>query len=625
MPAGRGLAAGLLAGVAFGTTRLGAQRPAAGRCVPPDTAVTRRTPDAWPDAARAVTPFRGQRIAAVRVVALGPDRYGVLPAALHTTTRPETVRRLLLFVPGDTVDPSRVAQSMRQVRGLRYLAGASVHAACSETGGGVTITLTTRDQWSLLPRFGVGGPGGASDAVVGLEETNLLGTGRAARLYVRSDRGRVGAGASFGDPALLGSRLAGVLSRDVYRDGSAWGALVRTRDVGAFERWGLGVGVRQSALQAVVRGPAGIPVGTLGPAGAGAAQPGDTVRHTAAALLASRRVGGTTSAATFLVGGFEADRSVLTAGVRTRVVGPVAVRRTFIGADLGVARRSTRYVAVPWLVPSAHALGRENPAEFPLGVETDVVVGLGRDLATRLPTTHVDAWAGRMFSIGHRASDGTPRALASVDVWGNGYHPLAPVAGGGEWSAGTARAALGLVAPAHRGLWTARIAAERLADPDPDLRGLAMTDPVLRALPARTRFAEAALGATLERAVHVRPVTRGYVLDAALFGAASFRWDPAVSLSAATRAAALGGADPEYLAASTPGSPLALSSVGVGSVGLGLRLVPTAFGRATIRFDVGLPVLRTAGVPARPFFGITVTPAFGVHRGRDGGAVLSTP
>ncbi len=64
--------------------------------------------------------------------------------------------------------------------------------------------------------------------------------------------------------------------------------------------------------------------------------------------------------------------------------------------------------------------------------------------------------------------------------------------------------------------------------------------------------------------------------------------------------------------------------MGVGSVGLGLRLVPTALGCATIRFDVGLPVLRTTGVPTRPFFGITVPPAFGVRRGRDGGAVLST-
>ncbi len=577
----------------------------------------------------------------------------MLPAALHTTTRPETVRQLLLFAPGDTVDPARIAQSMRQVRRLRFLAGASVGVAC-DAGGGVALTVTTRDQWSLTPRFAVGGPGGASSAVAGLEETNVFGTGRSARAYVRSDYGRLGEGAAYADPALFGSRFTGAGGREVYRDGSAWSAGVRTRDAGAFERWGLGVGVRQSTLRSVVRAPASapangsaaasgafdistgsVPPGASAPGVQRGVLPGDTVRHTGAALLASRRVGGPPGAArgaTFVLTGLEADRSVVTAGVRTRVVGPVGVRRTFVGADVGFARRSARYVAAPWLLPSAtsvsaptaDSLGRDNPAELPLGTEIDAVVGLGRDLAARRPATHVDAWAGRVFPVGVRPSDGAPRALASLDLWGGGYHPLAS-GGGSEWSAGAVRAAAGLVAPARRGLWSAHVAAERLVDPDPDVRGLAMADPVLRALPARTRFAEEALGITVERSVHVRPVTRAYVLDAALFGAASYRWDPAVPLSAESRTAALAGADPEHLAAGVSGAPSLPSYAGVGSVGAGLRLVPTAFGRAALHFDVGVPVVRSAGIPARPFFGLTVTPAFGTGRGRDGGAVLATP
>lgn len=617
----------LLAGRTVGAQRpvSSAPRTASGSC---SAAPAEQVADDWPDVAHRLAGVAGRRIDSIRVVTHAPAwAHAGHSAPLHVTTHAATVRERLLFAVGDPLDPLRVAESMRQLRRLRFIAGATVDAACSPSGG-VTLTVATRDAWSLKPRLRMGSAG---EATAGIEESNLLGTGRGARLYARSDRGQLGIGAAYTDPALAGAPVTATISRDVFRDGSAWAALVSTPNAGAFERWGVGLAIAQSARASVLRERA--PAASL---------PGDSVRRLAAGLLVSRRLGDGAGSATFALAGLEAERTAVVAGARTAVLGPVDVRRSFVGVDVGVARRARRYQVVPWLLPTWRAssrdttrAARENPPELPIGTEVDALVGIGRDLVPGAPAAHVDAWAGRVWRAGS-AADGVPRALLSAGAWVGGFRPLgaarsgAPDAASGtaEWSDGVARLAVGAVAPGRRGLWSLQATAERLADPDPDTRGLAAIDPALRAIPGRSRLAEAALAVTVDRTVHLRPITHSYVLDAVLFGRASLRRDPATRLSPQSRLEALAGADPERLTSTaadgTPSEPLG-SRVAATSVGVGLQLTPARFGRSSIRLDLGIPVVASGGVPVhRPFVGLTIIPAMGAVRGRDGGR-LPTP
>jgi hypothetical protein len=179
--------------------------------------------------------------------------------------------------------------------------------------------------------------------------------------------------------------------------------------------------------------------------------------------------------------------------------------------------------------------------------------------------------------------------LVTSDVWISGY------ARGGAWDAGSNRGALSLFKRAPRGMWTLRIAGEQLRHPDPDVRALATTDLTLRALPQTCRLAQSALAASFERSAHLFAATRGYVVDGALFGAVSYRWDPAA-----------------------PGT----DRISIAAPGVGLRLTPTRLGNASIRFDLGYPIAASGGVVRRrPFFGVTLSPWIEAGRSRSAGEV----
>ena len=180
-----------------------------------------------------------------------------------------------------------------------------------------------------------------------------------------------------------------------------------------------------------------------------------------------------------------------------------------------------------------------------------------------------------------------PNLLITSDVWLTGY------ASGGAWDAGSNRGALSLFKRAPRGMWTLRIAGEQLRHPDPDVRTLATTDLTLRALPQTCRLAESAVAGSLERSAHLFGFTRGYVVDGALFGAVSSRWDPAA---------------------------IGTDRISIAAPGVGLRLAPTRLGSASIRFDLGYPIAVSGGVVRRrPFFGVTLSSWIEAGRSRSAG------
>jgi hypothetical protein len=216
--------------------------------------------------------------------------------------------------------------------------------------------------------------------------------------------------------------------------------------------------------------------------------------------------------------------------------------------------------------------------DVPLALESEAVVSVGRDAAVGAPTVHFDLWSGKAWLPSRRS-------LAVADVWASAY------AWTGRWDAATVRTAFGYYHAAKRGLWYMRLTAERLLDPDPDVRSFVTADPTAQVLPDRRRLAEAALGLTAERDVRLRPLTRSWALDGAVFAAASSRWD-AVAPS------------PEHLNA--------------GLLGLGVRLAPTRAGRATARLDVGMPVVGSSLLRRGPYVAIGISPWWGDDRHRVG-------
>ncbi len=496
--------------------------------------------------------LQSRPIGSVRIVTAPPPPIPGAPDAidnLHIQTRAGTVRRQLLFAAGGTVDTVAVSESLRRLRRLRYLSEVAIVATSCRGRAEVDLAVVTRDAWSTQPSVKLRG---TAAAIVGIEERNVLGTGRDAKVYVRSDGAQLGFGVAYADPWVAGTNVGASIARNTYRDGGDWTGGVALRERSVFDRWRANFTVASSVRAA----PAAI---------------GDTVRRESATLLLGRRMSRSAISATSLLFGAEYGKAQVAAGAAAAIVGPSAVRREFLGADVGVARRAAVYESVSWYLPGGGLV------ELPVALEGEAVLGVGRDLAFGRPALHADAWLGRFWMPDNRI-------LVSANAWGSGYRL------GQQWTAGSVRLALGIDAAASHGRWSARLAAERLSDPDPDVRALASADPTVAALPIRARLAEAAFATSVERDVYLHRLTGAYTLDAAGFGAGSMRWDPAV-----------GGLRPA-----------------VGVLGVGLRLTPARAGMARIGIDIGVPVLRSAGIAPRPFIALTISPWLEANRVRDG-------
>jgi hypothetical protein len=364
---------------------------------------------------------------------------------------------------------------------------------------------------------------------------------------LRSDVNGVRLSAGLRDPWFLGREL----SLDVRASGDGergeWMAVAQNRERSVLDR---------TTLEARVGGAAFAP---------SALRPGDYItfeafRRTQASLLAARRIARSGGAVLGLSAGAAYER----AEYEPLLAGPSTVLREFVGAGLGLRRRSVSYDTATWVLP-ANAI-----VDIPLSFEFDALAHAGRDLASGRPATRLDAWAGHMWLP-------TRTTLVAADAWMSGYHVS------GTAVSSMVRGSIHAERAATRGVWVAQIEGERWTAPDPDMRSLVLSDPTIPALGESARWSGAAGVASLERDVRLRTISRSWAVDAAVFGAASHRV----------------GAD-------------------VAVVGLGLRMVPTRMGRVTARLDVGVPVWRAGDVRTKPFIGIGITPWFDQDRQRDG-------
>jgi hypothetical protein len=381
-----------------------------------------------------------------------------------------------------------------------------------------------------------------------------MGTGRELDASLESRQGKTAASLSLTDPWVPRTNLAATLRVSRFSDGgSAWGAGISTRERSVFDPW--------AAELFASRSHRGVAPGA-----------GDVFRRDNAALLVRRRIGASDRAVTSFLFGGEAERTQLSAAPNAAIIGPAVARRSYAAVDLGLGRQSAAYDTLTWLLP------KEGLVDVPLAFEGEALVGAGPDLVTGQPAFHLDLWGGRMWHP-------RPSLLIVGDIWGSGY------LGDDRMDASTVRGALTVYRPAARGLWTVRLAAERLMQPDPDVRALATVDPVARLFPDRARLAEGAAAASAERSLHLLPLTRSWWLDGALFAAGSLRWDPVAHSS---------------------------ENLGATVVGAGLRLAPTKLGRDALRLDLGYPVINSSTLRRRLFVGLSISPWLEADRQRDG-------
>ena len=87
------------------------------------------------------------------------QRAGRFAAKQHMTTREPVIRRFLALQLGDRCTELRRAETERILRSQPFIADASV-LAYPDGNGGVTLTVTTVDEVSLILGAGIGGSGG---------------------------------------------------------------------------------------------------------------------------------------------------------------------------------------------------------------------------------------------------------------------------------------------------------------------------------------------------------------------------------------------------------------------------------------------------------------------------------
>ena len=166
--------------------------------------------EGWPLEARA-----SYRVASIRIIR--QDIFNTEDAAenkalfrlanrWHVHTRERTIRTLLLFSDGDTVDAGRLAESERLLRAKRFLYDARVIAnrLCD---GKVDIVVVTRDVWSLQPTASVTRTGGENEYDLGFSEHNVFGSGVEVDAELFKTLDRSGASAGFTNPNLGNSRI----------------------------------------------------------------------------------------------------------------------------------------------------------------------------------------------------------------------------------------------------------------------------------------------------------------------------------------------------------------------------------------------------------------------------------
>jgi hypothetical protein len=126
--------------------------------------------------------------------------------AIHGITRPEVIRRELLFSEGDAVDPAKLAETERNLRALDLFRSVKIRVEpVSENE--VDVIVHTRDGWTTQLSGSLGRAGGGNKFRAEIQENNLLGFGKSMSVSFASNPDRDTRAIAYEDPQFLGRRL----------------------------------------------------------------------------------------------------------------------------------------------------------------------------------------------------------------------------------------------------------------------------------------------------------------------------------------------------------------------------------------------------------------------------------
>ena len=393
----------------------------------------------------------------------------------------------------------------------------------------------------------------------GIEDRNLLGSGRLVSFTREMTLHGSGGAVSVSDPYLLNSDVAGNVRVSNLAGTHTLRLGLRNHEHSVLDTWQAEVNFARLSY-------------------------GDTVvaekaLHTIAAMaLVGRRIGTSTNAATSLLVGAEFDSAASISTSRSVRAGPAGALhvRSFAGLDLGLRRRTVQFDSASWIVPGANGF-----LDVPIGWEAEGIIGGGYERDVQAATMKLDLWLGRVF-IPHRGS------ILMVDGWYSGY------SGRGVDRNEISRASMSFYSDAAYGMWGVRVTGEQVVDLDPDRRVFSLmpladvTAPVTRLWTAR---GGRALAGSMDRDFHVARVGATSVLNVGGFIGGSYRWR----------------------VDDVPNNQLK-----AGVVGARLRLLSANGSVNSIRVDLGYPVIRSEILPEGKFLIVTFGTLFDASRQRDG-------
>ena len=156
--------------------------------------------------------------------------------ALHVTTRPHVIERVLLFKSGEPVSARLIEETERLLRANLYLYDATIVPAAYHDGV-VDIDVVTRDAWTLDITGKVSRSGGTNSTQFGVKDYNLLGTGVQLGFSQKSDVDRRGSELVVGYPQAFDGWTTLSLLRGHYNDGSRYTAAVSRPFYALDTRW----------------------------------------------------------------------------------------------------------------------------------------------------------------------------------------------------------------------------------------------------------------------------------------------------------------------------------------------------------------------------------------------------
>lgn len=157
---------------------------------------------------------------------------------LHVATRPEVIRKQLLFASGERLSMEKIDETERLLRTNRFLYDVQI-APIAYHEGVVDLQVTTRDTWTIDLAGRLSRAGGSNSTSFGIKDYNFLGTGMRLGVSQTSNADRRGTEFEVSYPQAFdgwtqvnylqghyddGARKVGAVTRPFYSLDSRWAA-----------------------------------------------------------------------------------------------------------------------------------------------------------------------------------------------------------------------------------------------------------------------------------------------------------------------------------------------------------------------------------------------------------------